>query len=190
MKKSIIWTNCKVKLGDLKTWDKNPRKSTKEQAERILQSIDEFGQADVFLVGPDNDVYNGHQRLSALLVKYGKKHVVDARRASRKLSEQERKKLTAFLHAGATGGWDWKALEDWDATELQEWGMDKDLLKSWKTDFSSLQMIIRKSDEDGEDPIYIPEQYAIIIMCEDEEKQVELLERFNTEGLKCKALLS
>lgn len=36
----------------------------------------------------------------------------------------------------------------------------------------------------------IPKQFLILIECEDEAKQTELLQRFQDEGLKCKALVS
>ena len=36
----------------------------------------------------------------------------------------------------------------------------------------------------------IPEQFLILITCRDERHQVELLNRFQGEGLECKALLS
>ena len=36
----------------------------------------------------------------------------------------------------------------------------------------------------------IPEQYLVLITCRDEKHQVELLGRFQAEGLLCKALLS
>jgi hypothetical protein len=36
----------------------------------------------------------------------------------------------------------------------------------------------------------VPEQYLILVTCRDERHQVELLGRFRTEGLECKALLS
>lgn len=36
----------------------------------------------------------------------------------------------------------------------------------------------------------IPEQFLILVECADESTQVELLERFQAEGLKCKALVS
>ncbi len=36
----------------------------------------------------------------------------------------------------------------------------------------------------------IPEQFLILIECADEQTQVELLQRFQDEGLKCKALVS
>lgn len=35
-----------------------------------------------------------------------------------------------------------------------------------------------------------PEQFLILITCRDEKHQVEMLERFNGEGVKCKALVS
>jgi len=36
----------------------------------------------------------------------------------------------------------------------------------------------------------VPEQYLLLLTCRDEQHQVELLERFQNEGLPCKALLS
>ena len=35
-----------------------------------------------------------------------------------------------------------------------------------------------------------PEQWLLLIECDDEKQQVELLERFQKEGLRCKALLA
>jgi len=34
----------------------------------------------------------------------------------------------------------------------------------------------------------IPEQFLVLVTCRDEKQQVELLERFRREGLRCKAL--
>jgi len=36
----------------------------------------------------------------------------------------------------------------------------------------------------------VSEQYLLLLTCRDEQHQVELLHRFQTEGLPCKALLS
>jgi hypothetical protein len=36
----------------------------------------------------------------------------------------------------------------------------------------------------------VPEQYLILVTCRDERQQVEMLERFQREGMECKALLS
>jgi hypothetical protein len=36
----------------------------------------------------------------------------------------------------------------------------------------------------------VPEQYMLLVLCADEKQQLALLERFQAEGLECKALLS
>lgn len=41
-----------------------------------------------------------------------------------------------------------------------------------------------------ERPQVIPEQYLVLVECADEREQAALLERFKSEGLKCKALMS
>jgi hypothetical protein len=36
----------------------------------------------------------------------------------------------------------------------------------------------------------VPEQFLILVTCRDEGQQVELLEKFRSDGLECRALLS
>jgi hypothetical protein len=36
----------------------------------------------------------------------------------------------------------------------------------------------------------VPEQYMLLVMCQDEKHQMEVLPRFQGEGLECKVLLS
>ena len=36
----------------------------------------------------------------------------------------------------------------------------------------------------------VPEQWLVLVTCRDEKQQTELLERFQREGLECKALVS
>ena len=143
-----------------------------------------------FAISPTNEFYDGHQRLSVLLEKYGKNYVVDCRQSSRRLTEKERRKLIVYINGTASGDWNWDTISTWDAKELIGWGFDKDLMKGWKTDIAALGNMIASEESETQENQYIPSQYAIIIMCEDESKQVELLERFNSEGLQCKALLS
>jgi hypothetical protein len=188
----IVWRNITVRLGDLKPWADNPRMSTKAQARRLLASFDKFGQVQTVAVDPDCNVLDGHQRLSALLTIHGDKYEIDARQASRPLTEQERRELVVSLHAGAVGSWDWERVSSWDAGDLQGWGMDKDLLKSWNNDANNLKELLKSEQADGADAANeeIPEQYAIMITCQDEQEQTQLLEKFIEEGLQCRALIS
>jgi hypothetical protein len=187
----IVWKNITVKLGELKPWTDNPRMSTKAQAKRLLQSFDKFGQVQTVAIDPDCNVLDGHQRLSALLTIHGNKYELDARQSNRPLTDAERRELVVSLHAGAVGSWDWDRVSSWDAAELQGWGMDKDLLKAWNNDANNLKELLKSeaptADAANEE---IPEQFAIMITCESEQEQTQLLEKFIEEGLQCRALIS
>ena len=139
---SISWTPCTVKLADLRPWADNPRMSTKKQAQRLLDSWTRFGQVQAIAIGPQNEVYDGHQRLSALLTVHGPSYQVDARRSDRELTDEERRALVVTLHAGAVGSWNWDNLANWDAGELQEWGFDSETLMTWQRDVGALGNLI------------------------------------------------
>lgn len=121
----IVWTNEKRRLGDLTPWPRNPRQIKKAEAARLAESLDNFGQVDVFAVGPDGELYNGHQRLAVWSREHGPDFEVDVRVSSRPLSEKERERLTVLLHRGAVGSWDFDLLaNEFDVEELIEWGFD------------------------------------------------------------------
>ena len=134
----IKWTNDRIRLGDLQPWEHNPRQSTDKQAERIADSHRLFGQVETIAIDPDGKVLNGHQRLSSWLAEYGPDFEADVRRCNRKLDTEERQALTAMLHAGAVGSWDWDALSGWDVEILQGFGFDEDLVTEWHRDAFSL----------------------------------------------------
>jgi DNA modification methylase len=122
----ITWTTERRKLSDLKPWPRNPRQIKQDQAQRLAQSFDEFGQVETIAVGPDDDIYNGHQRLNVLMQQHGGDYEVDVRVSSRALTEKEREKLTVYLHKGAAGEWDWDALaNNFEFDELLDWGFDE-----------------------------------------------------------------
>lgn len=120
----LTWTNETRKLSDLTPWPRNPRQIDDAQATRLAESWDEFGQVETLAIGPDDELYDGHQRLKVLAAQYGADYEVDVRVASRPLTEKEREKLTVML-VKAAGGWDWDLLADWDEGELLEWGFDE-----------------------------------------------------------------
>lgn len=141
----ITWTNVTVKLAALIPWDGNPKTSTGKNAAQLTNSFDELGQFQTIAIGPDGEVYDGHQRLSALKAKHGGAYTVDARQSSRPLTDQERRKIA--IYSRQIGAWDWGALSSWDAGELMEWGFDEDLLKDWGQDYSNLAEMLSAKDE-------------------------------------------
>lgn len=147
----ITWANCQVTLGELHPWGDNPRLSTKAQARRMLESWQRFGQVQTIAIGPGGQVYDGHQRLSALLTLHGKSYQVDARRSDRELTDEERRALVVTLHAGAVGSWNWDNLANWDAGELQEWGFDSETLTTWQRDVGALGNLLQSEEADSAD---------------------------------------
>jgi hypothetical protein len=124
----ITWTNSKRKLKELTAWDKNPRRVKPEQAKRLVESLDEFGQVETIAIEPDNTIIDGHQREKVWRAasQFGDDYEVDVRVASRKLTEQERKKLIVFLHKGAAGEFDFEAMNGlYQVEELKEWGFSE-----------------------------------------------------------------
>lgn len=125
----IDWTNERRKLHELIPWERNPRTIRNAQAERLADSVETFGQVETLAIGPNGEVYNGHQRLSVLAGQYDMDYEVDVRVASRPLTERERQQLTVYLHEGATGQWDWDALANsFNFDDLVTWGFDEDNL--------------------------------------------------------------
>jgi len=148
MADKITWHEVKTHLGDLQPWGHNPRKSSKKQAAKILESWGEFNQVHTFAIGPGGEVYDGHQRLSALMTLHGNDYVVDARQSSRALSEDEHKRLVVLLHAGAVGSWDWDLLSGWDIEDLKAAGMDMDTLADWEKNLAALDKMLHNDNED------------------------------------------
>jgi DNA modification methylase len=134
---AIHWTNERRKLRDLVPWEHNPREINKAEAERLGESLLEFGQIQTIAVGPDNEVYDGHQRklVWSVLPQFGPDYEVDVRVSSRKLTDRERQKLVVFLHRGAVGQWDWEELANsFELPDLLEWGFDEGELIGWPQD--------------------------------------------------------
>ena len=123
-KQQIEWTNEKRNLTQLIPWPRNPRQIKGAQVKRLQDSFEEFGQPEQIVIGPENELYNGHQRLKSWLSQFGDIEI-DVRVSSRPLTEKEREKLTVYLHKGAAGEWDFDILaNEFEIDELLEWGFE------------------------------------------------------------------
>jgi len=148
----ISWSNETRKLSELQPWARNPRQINKRQAERLVESFDQFGQVETIAVGPHNEVYNGHQRLNVLKEKYGDDYEVAVRVASRALTEKEREKLVIFLHKGAAGDWDFDVLaNEFELDDLLDWGFDE---KDLDLDLWTPEPVEPNETEEDDDFIY------------------------------------
>ena len=81
--------------------------------------------------------------------------MIDVRRASRALSDVERRSLVVALHAGAQGAWDWDELANWDADLLNDWGLDNEYLEQMNRDTAALMDLMET--QEAEEPAEAPE---------------------------------
>lgn len=135
----ILWMEERRRVGDLKEWERNPRRITDEQAKHLAKSLIKFGYADPILINTDNTIVGGHMRLRVMR-QAGLIHDTDeitVRVPSRTLDEDEFEELAVRLNKNS-GTWDWEKLAtEFDQTNLREWGfspmefgmMSKDELK-------------------------------------------------------------
>lgn len=123
----LTWTNDTRKLSDLIPWERNPRKINPPEGERLAASLDEFGQIHAIAIGPDGEIYDGHQRqlVWSAADRYGPDYQVDVRVSSRPLTNKEREKLVVYLHRGTVGEWNWDLLSNFDVDDLLEWGFEE-----------------------------------------------------------------
>ena len=134
----IEWRNETRRLRDLIPWEHNPREINRKEAERLGDSLVEFGQVQTIAIGPSDEILDGHQRKAvwSMLPQFGPDYEIDVRVASRALTEKERQKLVVYLHRGTMGQWDWDELANtFEVDELLEWGFEEaDLQLDWGKD--------------------------------------------------------
>lgn len=161
----------KKKISELKPAPYNARKSNSKQDENLKKSLEKFGVVEPIVFNEQTGyIVGGHFRIRELK-KLGYKEVdcviVD-------LNEQDEKELNIRLNAN-TGEWDWEMLtHDWDAGELEEWGLD---LPEFK-----------EMDEPKDLSDKLVEKYLIEIECDDEKRQEQIYNKLIGEGLKCRIL--
>lgn len=104
-------------------WDRNPRQLSKHDADEIAFSIGKFNLADPLVINQDNQIIGGHQRKRVMLDNgYKPDDLVDVRVPSRQLTDKEAEELNVRLNRNA-GEWDFDILaNEFELTELLEWG--------------------------------------------------------------------
>ena len=188
-----------MKIKDIKPADYNPRKINAKQLAVLKKSMAEFGDLSGIVVNSrTGNMIGGHQRIKNLDPEWPIKKNPEADDTGtialghvktpwgqilyREVDWDPTKEKAANLAANKHGGeWDLPKLEI-ILNELKDLDFDLEL-----TGFNFDQP--KGPDDNLPDP-QIDEKFMIVIDCDSEGQQVELLTRFQEEGLQCKALIS
>ena len=167
----------KIKIEDLKPYEKNAKLHPQEQIEQIKKSIEQFGMNDPIAVwGEENIIVEGHGRLEALKQLNAKE--VPCIRLDH-LTDEERKAYT-LAHNKLTMNSDFDLdmlndeLDEIFNIDMSDFGFD--------FDFEDEESIIERTDLS--DKIF--EKYEIIITCENELDLQKKYEKLENEGYECR----
>jgi ParB-like chromosome segregation protein Spo0J len=183
------WIANKVEhwsIDKLIPYARNPRTHTPAQIDQIAASIAEFGFTNPILVGSDGMIVAGHGRLEAAR-KLGLK-TVPVIVLDHLTPTQRRALVIADNKLALNAGWD-EELLSLELAELQDLDYDLEL-----TGFSHEELNRLLSVETDDVKSYanqeVKEQFIVLVECNGEKEQCELIERLTSEGYKCRALMS
>lgn len=150
-----------IKIDKIKSNPNNPRIIKDDKFNKLVKSIKEFPkmlELRPIVVNDDMIVLGGNMRLKACK-EAGLKEVPVIKAAE--LTEEQQREFIIKDNVGF-GEWDWEALaNEWEAKELEEWGVDVPVFKS-EIDYSNKNEEINIDNLDSQMVIklnYTEEEY-------------------------------
>lgn len=166
---------------ELKPNPRNWRTHSTEQSDALRGVLAEVGIADAVLVRETDDgleLIDGHLRAETLGGEPIPVLVLDVTR-----EEADKILVTLDPLAAMAGRDDARLMELLGEIETESDGLQA-MLDGLRNEAESA---VRDNDSEGES---YKEQFCILIDCENEIEQARLLERFQSEGIQCRALIS
>lgn len=174
-------TDLKIETVSISTLTPDPvnaRKHDERNIKAITDSLKLFGQRKPLTVTPDSIVVTGNGTLEAAK-SLGWNEIAIARTPVGWTWEQIRAWAIADNQTAMLAEWDDKVLAE-QLLELDANGWELEQLG-----FENLQPPI--NDDDNTSPLEFNTKYEIVVECLDEIQQRNLLDKFNSEGLKVRA---
>jgi len=164
----------------------NARTHPAKQVKQIMASIEEFGFTNPILVDDDGKIVAGHGRvLAAKELSMGQVPCINVAYLS---DAQRRAYIIADNKIAANAGWDDELLAI-ELSDLATLGFDVQLTGFSEKDLKHLG--VGGMGEGGDAPMEEPPtSWAVIIECTNEDQQVELIERLQTEGFKVRGSIA
>jgi len=164
---------------------RNPRTHSEAQIAQIAASIAEFGFTNPILVGSDGVIIAGHGRLAAAQ-KLGLE-TVPVVVLDHLTPSQRRALMIADNRIAENAGWDEELLRV-ELDELKEFGFDLELTGFDDKEISNL--LDENNDLSSYADQQVREQFLVLVECNDDFEQRNLIERLTDEGYVCRALTS
>ena len=123
MLEELVWHTETRQIKDLKEHEKNPRKITKDQMEKLKQSLKSFNYVETIVINLDNTILAGHMRIKAMKALGRGKEEIEVRVPNRQLTPREAEEYLIRSNKNS-GEWDWERLaNEWEITDLVQLGI-------------------------------------------------------------------
>lgn len=164
-----------MKLSQLKPNSSNPRRISEAKLQKLKTSIESFEQmmeARPMIVNADMEILGGNMRYRALNA-LGYDEIPDNWVKQMDFTPEQEREFIIKDNVGF-GEWDWDVLDDWDAEDLEKWGLDE---AKWRTtEDIDLDNFFTESSEVEE-----KEQTFKIILEYTEEDYNSVIDAFNSK---------
>jgi hypothetical protein len=183
-----IKRHVRVRAGDLVPHELNPRLHPEAQRQALAALFEEIGFARSLLAYelPDGrlKLIDGHLRAEMDPEQTVEVEVLDVNDA------EARALLLSIDPLVQLADYDGKVLDELRQLARTDSDALANLWQSIGKAGAAVEEALDRARKDGGTDEELPEQFLILVECGSEDEQVELLRRFQDEGLKCKALLS
>jgi hypothetical protein len=178
-----ILRHVRVRAGDLVPHELNPRVHSDAQRRALQMLYEEIGFARSLLAYPLADgrlkLIDGHLRAAMTPEEEVEVEVLDV------TDGEARALLLAIDPLAQLAGYDADTLDRLRQSVEADSAAVKSLWETLEAASERTKRDLPRGDKDA-----LPEQYYVLIECEDEAQQRELLARFQEEGLTCQAKMS
>lgn len=176
----------RASVDSLIPYARNSRTHSADQVAQIAASIKEFGFTNPILVDAEGGIIAGHGRvLAARKLGLDEVPVIELGHLT---ETQRRAYVIADNKIALNSGWDFDVLR-LEIADLDVLGFDIELIGFSETELSSIAGEVDSSGN-ADSEIGSGMEYRIILDCRDELQQTELLDRFESEGISCRPLIS
>ncbi|MEX2405080.1 MAG: DNA modification methylase [Candidatus Paceibacterota bacterium] len=189
LEEKLQWRTEKRRVSDLLPHKKSPRKITKDQMERLKQSLERYNIVEIPALDLDNTILAGHMRVKVLIALGRGDEMIDVRVPNRKLTDEEAERYmigSNSIHAD----WDYDLLKDFEPSLLVELGFDqKSLDDLWNERLKDDNFDVEKELEQITDPTTKLGDIILLgtskLICGDSTKPETLQKLFGDERATC-----
>jgi DNA modification methylase len=181
----LQWRTEKRKVSDLLPHKKTPRKITKDQMERLKQSLERFNIVEIPALDLDDTILAGHQRVKVLIALGRGDEMIDVRVPNRKLTDEEAERYMIGSNA-IHADWDYDLLKDFEPSLLVDLGFDqKELDDIWNQRLKKDEFDVEAELEKIKTPTTKPGDIILLgsskLICGDSTKPETLQKLFGDE---------